>query len=114
MAETCDLLVITNQKDKDGFPVEVIDEIEAYVLREKSVRHSEFYEAFAVDMEARYILELRVEEWEESAHFIDDRKEYATKVRYEDCVYDVARTYKKNKSIIEVTLAIGKKVTSWR
>lgn len=114
MAETCDLIVVTNGKDQDGYPVKVTSEYEAYVLKEKSVRHSEFYEAYATGMDARLILELRIEEWEQSAHMVDDCVEYATQVRYEGSIYSVARTYNKNKSVVEVTLASGRKVTSWR
>lgn len=117
MAETCILIITDPESDSDGFAVpepKEIQEIEAYVIREKSVRHQEYYEAYASGLDARLIIELRIEEWEKSAHMVGDVKEYATKVRYDGSTYDVARSFKKNKSTVEITLASGKKVTSWR
>lgn len=110
MAETCNLLVIRNVKDPDGFPSERVTRYEdVYVLKEKSVRATEFYEAKALDLSPRLQLELRQEEWERTEHIVDGIKEYASKVEYDGGTYDVVRYYKRNKSTIEIILSAGKR-----
>lgn len=101
MDEEAKLLVVTNEKDEDGFPVEKSIEIPVYV-REKSATRTEFYEALRSGISIKTVLETRQEDWEQSAHMVGGKKEYATQIRYDGSVYDIVRTYKNDKSMIEI------------
>lgn len=101
MDEEAKLLIVTNEKDEDGFPVEKSIEIPAYV-REKSATRTEFYEALRSGISIKTVLETRQEDWEQSAHMVGGKKEYATQIRYDGSVYDIVRTYKNDKSMIEI------------
>lgn len=109
MADMCKLRVIRNVKDAQGFPQKRVTEFDAYVMKEESVRHTEFYEASALDITPRFQLSLRVEEWNRSEHMVDGVKEYASEVEYDGSIYTVVRTFKKNKSVIQVVLSAGKR-----
>lgn len=101
MNEDAKLLIITNGKDADGFPIEEKREIPIYV-REKSATRTEFYEALRSGISIKTVLETRLEDWELSAHMIAGKKEYATQIEYDGSVYDIVRTYKNDKSMIEI------------
>lgn len=101
MDEEAKLLVTANEKDKDGFPVEVKKKIPVYV-REKSVMRAEFYEALRSGITVKIILETRQEDWELSAHTVGGKKEFASRIEYDGSVYDIVRTYKNDKSMIEI------------
>lgn len=102
MDEEAKLLIVTNDKDEDGFPVEKTIEIPVYV-REKAAVRTEFYEALRAGITVKTILEMRQEDWELSAHLVSGRKEYATKVEYDGSIYDIVRAYKNDRSMVEVT-----------
>lgn len=101
MDEDAKLLVVTNGKDSDGFPVETKREIPIYV-REKSATRTEFYEALRSGITIKTVLETRQEDWDLSAHMVAGKKEYATQIEYDGSVYDIIRTYKNDKSMIEI------------
>lgn len=101
MDEEAKLLIVTNEKDDDGFPVEKSVEIPVYV-REKSATRTEFYEALRSGISIKTVLETRQEDWEQSARMVGGKKEYATQIRYDGSVYDIVRTYKNDKSMIEI------------
>lgn len=101
MDEEAKLLIVANDKDEDGFPVEKSIEIPVYV-REKSATRTEFYEALRSGISIKTVLETRQEDWEQSAHMVDGKKEYATQIRYDGSVYDIVRTFKNDKSMIEI------------
>lgn len=101
MDEDAKLLIVKNGKDKDGFPVKETQEIPIYV-KEKSATRSEFYEALRSNIRVKMILETRQEDWELSAHIVGEKKEYASKIEYDGAVYDIVRTYKSDKSMIEI------------
>lgn len=108
--EECVLIMITNSKDEDGFPV-VAEERITVPCEEKSIRFSEFYEAQRSGYKPRIILELRNEDWELTERVMDGRKTYATHVEYDGADYDVIRYYKKNKAKIQITL--GEVASRW-
>lgn len=99
--EEATLLVVTNGKDGDGFPVTQKQEIPIFV-RERSVTRAEFYEALRSGIQARIILEVWQADWELSAHTAGKKKEYASQIEYDGAVYDIVRTYKNDKSMIEI------------
>ena len=101
MDEEARLLIIVNKKDKDGFPIEVKQGIPIYV-REKSVIRAEFYEALRSGITVKVILEARQEDWELSAHMAGEKKEYASQIEYDGSIYDIVRTYKNDKSMVEI------------
>lgn len=96
------LIVVTTGQDDDGFPIEEEDKIPVFCT-EKSVRHTEFYEALRSGMKPRIIFEVRLEDWELSKHQIDGKTYYAEKVEYDGEIYDVIRSYKRNKGFIQIT-----------
>ena len=99
--EEAKLLIVTNEKDVDGFPVERKEEIPIFV-HEKSATRTEFYEALRSGIEVKIILETRQEDWEMSSHIVGGRKVYATQIKYNGIVHDIIRTYKNDKSMIEI------------
>ena len=101
MNDEAKLLVITNAKDKDGFAVEERREIPIYV-NEKSATRTEFYEALRSNIQIKTVLETRQEDWELSAHMVSGKKQYATQIEYEGSVYDIVRTFRNDKSMIEI------------
>lgn len=101
MNEDAKLLIVTNEKDADGFPTESKKKIPVFV-REKSVTRTEFYEALRSGISVKTVLETRQEDWELSAHMVAGKKEYATQIEYDGSVYDIVRTYKNDKSMIEI------------
>ena len=101
MSEEAKLLIVTNEKDDDGFAVETTKEIPIYV-REKSATRSEYYEAMRSGIKIKTVLETRQEDWELSAHLIGGKKEYASQIKYDGSTYDVTRTYRTGKSLIEL------------
>lgn len=101
MNEEARLLVITNTKDEDGFPIEKKSEIPIFV-REKSATRTEFYEALRSGVSIKTVLETRLEDWEQSAHIVAGKKEYATQIEYDGSVYDIVRTFRNDKAMIEI------------
>lgn len=101
MDEEARLIVVLNEKDADGFAIEEEQEITIYV-REKSAVRTEFYEALRAGISVKTILEARQEDWELSAHIVEGKKQYATQIEYDGSLYDVVRTYKNDKSMIEI------------
>lgn len=88
-------------KDKDGFPVETMHEIPVYA-EEKSVTRDEFYKSMQAGVSVKIILEVRIEDFELSRHIENERTAYARKLRYNDEIYDIIRTYKPGKSKMEI------------
>lgn len=101
MNEEARLLVVTNTKDEDGFPIEKKSEIPIFV-REKSATRTEFYEALRSGVSIKTVLETRLEDWEQSAHMVAGKKEYATQIEYDGSVYDIVRTFRNDKAMIEI------------
>lgn len=101
MDEEAKLLIVVNKKDKDGFAVEERQEIPIYV-NEKSATRTEFYEALRSNIRIRTVFEARQEDWELSAHMVSGKKQYATQIEYEGSVYDIVRTFKNDKAMIEI------------
>jgi SPP1 family predicted phage head-tail adaptor len=101
MDEEAKMLIVTNEKDEDGFPVEKKQEIEIFV-REKSATRAEYYEALRSGITIKIVLETRQEDWELSAHMVAGKKQYATQIEYDGSIYDVVRTYKNDKSLMEI------------
>lgn len=89
-------------KDIDGFPINKPKKIKADA-EEKSVKRAEVYEAMRAGVSAQTVLEIRQEDWEETMHIVNGKKEYARKVQFDGCEYDIIRSWKVNKSKIELT-----------
>lgn len=101
MNEEAYLVIITNGKDQDGFPVTSEEKIPVFVT-EKSVTRTEFYAAANTDYRPQIVFEMRQEDWEMSVHEVNGKKAYATRIEYEGYMYDVIRTYKIDKALIQV------------
>lgn len=102
MSEEAILLVITNDQDEDGFPVETIKKIPVFV-QERSVRYTEFYDALKAGYNPKIVLEMRIEDWEMSRKVADGKVSYASRVIYDEEELHVIRTFKKDKAKIQVT-----------
>lgn len=102
MNEDAVLLVVTIEKDEDGFPTETEKEIPVYV-REKSATRSEFYAALREGITVKTVFEIRIEDFEQSAYMVGGKKEYATRIRHDGSTYDIVRTYRTGKAIMELT-----------
>lgn len=88
-------------KDEDGFAVEIKKEISAYV-KEISVRRSEMYAAMQSGIHVETAFQMRQEEWEQTKHIVNGKKKYATAIIFEECEYQIIRTYKTGKANIEL------------
>lgn len=96
------LIYVTNGHDDDGFPIEHTEEKTVFV-REKSATRTEYYESLRAGQTVSLVLEVRLEDWELTRHKTSNgRKAYATKAKYDGDVYDIIRTYKNDKSMIEL------------
>lgn len=95
------LLAVINKKDDDGFAVQKKLEIPIFV-NEKSATRTEFYEALRAGVKIKTVLETRQEDWELSARTVSGKKEYATQLKYDGAIYDIVRTFKNDKSMIEI------------
>lgn len=102
MDEEAKLLVVKNAKDKDGFAEESITEEYPVYVTEKSATRSEYYAALQAAIQIKLVLEMRLEDWEQTAHLSGNRKEYATQLEYDGAVYDILRTYRTDKAKIEI------------
>lgn len=102
MAEKAKLVVVSHDKNENGFSVEVTKKYPVFV-REKSVTRSEYYEALRTGITTKLILEMRAEDWELSAHTVSGKKEYATRIEYDGYTYDVVRHYATGKAMVQVT-----------
>ena len=101
-AKEAKLLVVKNAKDKDGFAEESITEEYPVYVTEKSATRSEYYAALQAGIQIKLVLEMRLEDWEQTAHLSGNRKEYATQLEYDGAVYDILRTYRTDKAKIEI------------
>ena len=102
MAEyTAKLMSMTKTLDADGFNADVAVEYEIFVEK-KSVTRSEFYMAMSAGMKPKIILSTRIENYEQTRTVVDGVAKYAEKIRYEDAVYDIIRTYEKDSAWIEL------------
>lgn len=101
MDEEAYLIIVKNEKDADGFPVEKAEKYPKYVTR-KSATRSEFYQALQSGIQVKLVVEMRVEDWEETAYMVGKRKEYPTQLEYDGAVYDIVRTYQADKATIEI------------
>lgn len=89
-------------KDQDGFPIEGKQRRICVYANEKSVARAEMYESMRAGISVKTVLEVRQEDWEKTRHLVDKKPEYATKVIYDGCEYDVVRTWKEGKAIVEI------------
>jgi hypothetical protein len=98
---TAKLMSMTKTLDADGFNVDVAVEYEIFVEK-KSVTRSEFYMAMSAGMKPKIVLSTRIENYEQTRTVVDGVAKYAEKIRYEDAVYDIIRTYEKDSAYIEL------------
>lgn len=103
--EEAKLLYSEMQKDEDGFAIEKKVEIEICVLKEKSIVRTEFYDALRSGISPQIVLEIRQEDFDLSLHKKEGQIHYADRILYEGQIYNIIRTYKPNKSKIELTCA---------
>ena len=99
--ESCVLVYAITGKNENGFPVETRRTTEV-CCREKSVTRTEFYNAHREGFSVSLVLEVRQEDWELTKHMANGKRAYATKVLYDGGEYDIVRTYRNDKSMIQL------------
>lgn len=104
MNEEADLVYVTQQKNANGFPVEVTTKTHVY-CREKSVTRTEFYDAHRAGFTLSLVLEVRQEDWELTKHTVNGKRVYATKVIFDGGAYEIVRAYRNDKSMIQLMCA---------
>lgn len=74
-------------------------------VNKKSVSRQEFYASYQVGVNLSCIFELRTEDYEMTKLIEDgtNRPMYATKIKFENCVYDIVRSYDKPNGMTELT-----------
>lgn len=92
-------------RDADGFVITETEKRTEKFARVKSVRASEFYQAYSAGMEVRYIFCMDPDDWKDcfSASGLNRIKPWA--VSYEGETYKIVRTYKTDMGEIELTVA---------
>lgn len=70
----------------------------------KSVTRTEFYSAYGVGLMPRYIFEINPSEYKLADIASEGRIYHATHIRYDGELYEIARTYQKNRFKLEVTV----------
>lgn len=102
MSEEAILLYTINGKDDDGFPVETVKKTNVYV-REKSATRTEYYEALRSGITVSMVLEVRLEDWDQTKHITANGKAaYADRVIYDGATYDIVRAFRGDKSMVEL------------
>ena len=105
LCEEATLICSKNLRDPDGFPIELQEELDVFV-KEKSATRTEFYEAMRSGITVNAVFEVRQEDFYQTKHTTENGKAaYATKIRYDGTVYDIVRTYRNDKSMIELICA---------
>ena len=102
--EEATLLVVTNTKNENGYPVQTTEEIPVYVRKKSAVR-TEYYEALRSGFTVKMVFEVRQEDFKKSQHTENGKKVYATKIIYDGSTYDIIRTYEPDKAMIELICA---------
>lgn len=101
-SEEAVLIVVTSGQDDEGFPTEKTTEYPVFV-REKSATRAEFYAALNTGITINAVFEMRLEDFNTTAYTTENNKRaYATKIRYDGATYDIVRTYKDDKSMIQL------------
>lgn len=90
-------------KDADGFVTGTTEKRSEKFARVKSVRASEFYQAYSAGMELRYIFCVDPDDWEDSFAAVDRKRVKPWAVEYEGEIYKIIRVYKTDMGEIELS-----------
>lgn len=101
MIDTISLIWEEISKDQDGFEKIKEVSVDAY-CKEKSVTRAEAYASMQAKVSVQAVFQIRQEDWEETRHIVEGKPEYARKAEHDGRRYDIVRTYKTGKSMIEV------------
>lgn len=93
LEEKCSLGTITQSKNEYGDVTRTTAWNEVYCT-EQSIGRSEYYQANAVGIKPSIIITVRMEDYNEE-----------TLCKHKNIEYDVMKTYRKNRSYIELTLS---------
>lgn len=85
-----------------GYDVVTDIEYEVFVNK-KSCTRLEFYQSHSFGVNAKFVLELRTEDFEQTREVINNKEVYATELIYRDCKYKIARAYDKQTGFTELT-----------
>ena len=77
----------------------VPEEIKVEVFaEEQSITRSEFYQANQAGIDTKFVLVVWHEDYRMTAHKVNDKTEYASKVLYNEEEYEIVRAYRKKNS----------------
>lgn len=99
------LLYIEEVPNNKGIPIKTTIEYEVF-LSKKSIARSEFYLGNQAGMNPTIAFETRVDDFEQTKHIKNGKPLYAQQIEFEDCIYNIIRTYQKNDELIELVCGV--------
>jgi hypothetical protein len=91
----------------NGFPVEGTDIRTEKFARIKSVKASEFYQAYSAGMTLSYIFCVDPDDWKDAYAEVEGQMMAPWAVEYEGILYKIVRTYKTDMGEIELTVKVA-------
>lgn len=70
----------------------------------KSCTRSEFYQAYAAGLTPKYNLDIDSWDFDDASLLINGERKYPVRVKYNDVIYNIMRTYEKDKFNISLTV----------
>lgn len=93
--------------NENGFPVSGMDIRTEKFARIKSVKASEFYQAYSAGLTLSYIFCVDPDDWKDAYAEVEGRAVAPWAVEYEGTVYKIVRTYKTDMGEIELTVKVA-------
>lgn len=95
--------IIGYQEDNDGFKTDEDTKTVEIFAEVKSVGRSEFYEAARTGMKVDVIFSVNPDDFAMGTVEIEGEKKKPSRIIYDDTVYLIKRTYKKDIHVLEIT-----------
>lgn len=96
-----DICILITEFSEDGEIKSVEKEIWCEV---KSCTRSEFYQAYAAGLTPKYNLDIDSWDFDDASLLINGERKYPVRVKYNDVIYNIMRTYEKDKFNISLTV----------
>ena len=99
--DIANLIYTQIENDDEGCPVETEEKTEVYVEK-MSVTRTEFYRAMKLDRKPTAVFKVRLEDFELTKHIVGKKAVYATKLEYDEAIYDIIRDYSPDGAMTEL------------
>lgn len=93
--------------NENGFPVEGTDIRTEKFARIKSVKASEFYQAYTAGLTLSYIFCVDLDDWKDAHAEVEGQSMAPWAVEYDGTVYKIVRTYRTDMGEIELTVKVA-------